>query len=223
MPVPRLLSVCAANVCRSPVMKFTLAAALADTGTGDGWAFDSRGTDAAPGSEVCPLAGAWLADLPGGAQAAARHRARPLTAHDLSRASIVLVASERERAVVARLRPDARAWTFTLGEAVALAAVATGRAGDPAAGPALAARGTGTTPPTGDPVRAFAELLHRHRGVAPLPRRRWVRRDAAADPRDIADVHGDGRRPHLRTARRIQSGTTALAAAMARELATVPA
>lgn len=141
------------------------------------------------GSAICTLVAERV-----GEDFAHAHRSRPLTAEVVNRSGLILTASKTERAAVARLDPSARARTFTLREAAALA---------------------GSWSPDGSvdlgsdvdegPFERFAATIHARRGLtSPPPRetrpglRGILRRRPAGDPVDIADGHVlSGRQHHL--------------------------
>lgn len=146
---PRVLLVCTANICRSPAAAGLLAGRL-----GSSIAFQSRGTRSVPGAGMCPVSANWL--MMNGGIADARHGSRQLELADVRAATLILTASQRQRAAVVRLRPSAQVRTFTLLQA---ARIAQWRAG----------RGSAAPPPGADlPDRLLwlAEELDAHRGVA---------------------------------------------------------
>ncbi|QCR19871.1 arsenate reductase/protein-tyrosine-phosphatase family protein [Agrococcus sp. SGAir0287] len=171
----RILVVCTGNVCRSPLAAAVLRARLAQ-GT-DAIAVASAGLQPREGEPVDPAvareAGRLGVDVAG-------HAARALRLDEVMTSDLVIVATRRQRAVVAELAPAAASRTFTLLELDATLAqldagdVATPappvardrltqvvRAAARARGPA--ARGLAIDLP--DPYRGSAEV---HRGVADL-------------------------------------------------------
>lgn len=119
----RILVVCTANVCRSP-----LAADVLRRGT-TGTRITSAGIDAVPGEPMCAQSAACAHDhdpQPDEAAAtatetAAGHRATPLTADLLADADLVLVLDRTHRAAAARLAPACRPRMLTLRQAAAIA------------------------------------------------------------------------------------------------------
>jgi protein-tyrosine phosphatase len=186
----RLIFVCEANVCRSPLMEGAMRAL---SGT-DGWEISSAGTRVGTGAlEMCP-ASASIVAASGGADAATltrMHRPRSIDAGDLRAADLILTASRAERSAVAALVPEVRSRTFTLREAAYLGK-------EPVqpqefelmaefASSAVEARG----------LELYAEVLHARRGFIALPvarRTLWGKR--RRNPYDIADAHHLSARAH---------------------------
>ena len=116
----QILTICSANVCRSPLA----AAALASRDVirrGDRIQVSSAGLWAAEGPAMCAVAARWA-----GLQQddAAGHQARPVTRGMISQSGLILVAERRHRAAIATAIPDAAVRTFTFREAAALCVVA---------------------------------------------------------------------------------------------------
>lgn len=113
-----LLVVCRANVARSPLAAGMLRERLDRLGRKD-IVVVSAGLDATPGDSAAPealaVAQAHGIDLAG-------HRATPVSAAQLSAASLVVTMTEADRAAVVRLTPSAVPRTFTLPELVRLLA-----------------------------------------------------------------------------------------------------
>lgn len=183
---PNLLVVCAANVCRSPLAEYLLTRGLASLPEFEGHSVSSAGAGARDGAAICALVDRRIgAD---GADFAASHRSRSLSAEEIGRSALVLTASKLERAAVARIDPSARSRTFTLREAVFLASAAT-----------IEAR------PAGDdgPLSVFAAEIHGRRGLtrskpttSESGLRRLVRRKPTGDPLDVPDGHLQATRQH---------------------------
>lgn len=118
----RVLTVCTANVCRSPVAQRLLGDAL-----GTHVLVQSAGVKARDGLEQCPEARAWLEELyhPAGrsrhAHEAQQHRSRRVRADMVTDAGLVLTATRDHRASVIRLVPAAQRYTFTLLQAARIA------------------------------------------------------------------------------------------------------
>lgn len=171
--------VCAANVCRSPLMELVLRECLPEVG----WSVSSVGTDVSGGTHatvptsMCPVS-AQIAGVEAGA-----HIARPMTVEELDGSHLIITASRAERAAVATMAPPARSRTFTLREAIHLGAL------PPESEEWDAAEVTGSCT---TPVERYAAVLHRRRGLLapPTSPRKLLRWRAAGDPLDIPDVHG---------------------------------
>ena len=157
----RILIVCSANVCRSPVMAGLLSARLA------GVEIDSRGVRATDGREMCVTSATWLR-----AQGLPRpeHASRLLTVADIRASTLILTATRWLRASVLELRPAASVRTHTLAEA---ARTIDWRVGQGAAAP--------TSADLGERVLWLAEELHEYRAAAPRP--------PTPDADDLADPH----------------------------------
>ncbi|MFB4354661.1 hypothetical protein RAC69_16010 [Microbacterium sp. LS_15] len=189
-----VLFVCAQNVCRSPLMAAAFQEALraeSELGLGPSeWEVESVGTVASDGHRACRIA----AELE---PAAAAHRSVRLEADDLDVADIVIVASLEERAVVARLRPQARSRTFTLREALLL----------------------GEQRVEAASIAGYAAALDSRRGTLDLPRRSSLPWRRASDPLDVVDVHQLSPRAHRRGLERAASDARLLASRLRRDLA----
>ncbi|GAA2177907.1 hypothetical protein GCM10009847_05840 [Leucobacter tardus] len=190
-----VLFVCAANVCRSPLMRYTFLGSTAR----DDWAAASAGISARPGAAMCDLARSAVRD-PAAAALAAEHRsasvdeafAAPGPAPDL-----VIVASRAERAALATRDPDLRPRLFTLSEAVLLGRIVAARQNDGLA--VDTSRG------------AYARLLDAQRGMLVVPRpprrRPWSGGASTGHPLDIPDDHHRRRGPHMATLKRVRAET----------------
>jgi protein-tyrosine phosphatase len=181
----RVLVVCRANVCRSP-----LARAVLRTSLGDGVDVVAAGTHPPVGSPACSLvrarveAEAWLPPTTG---------AHAVTVADLRSADLVLGADRTVCADVIALLPAARPRVFTLREAGPVARIALGSARD-AARPAGARELVGRMPAARAiawHADAAAATGRRRRGAGPVPPEgaRW----------DVADGHLDDLAAHERT------------------------
>lgn len=115
-----VLTVCTANLCRSPIAEAVLRHELATLP--GAWSVRSAGTDARAGRPVHPDSARALAEhdlaLPEG------WRSRQLRADDVARADLVLTANRAHRAKVLGLLPSASARVFTLRQFVRLLAAA---------------------------------------------------------------------------------------------------
>ncbi|QBE49124.1 hypothetical protein [Leucobacter triazinivorans] len=199
-----ILFVCAANVCRSPLMQYTFLDSVADS---EQWAVSSAGVSAREHAATCELGRAFVRSEPLRAAASA-HRATPVDGAQL-RADLIIVPSRSERAALARRAPDARWRLFTLSEAVLL--------GRHAAAHRLhetALRAPEESRPGA--VAQYAEMLDAHRGslVIPRPRkqRRVLSRREAPHPLDIPDAHHRRRHAHAAVLRRVRAETAEFAA-----------
>lgn len=187
----RLVFVCEANVCRSPLMELVL---RADTDDRE-WRVASAGAHVAPrGTRMCALSAetAVAAGTGGDMRTLAdAHRSVPLEAATVGEVDLVLTATRAERGVVAALRPEMRSRAFTLREAVQLGA-------EPFGSDEIAA----LSPPRGDghPVDGlarYAVALHARRGlVTPPTRRRSLLGRPLPHPFDTPDAHHGALRAH---------------------------
>ncbi len=107
----RVLMVCTANHCRSPMAQQLLRQA-ASARFGDGaWSVGSAGTNIPGPWPLHPYAAAALADrLP----AVAPHTSQQLSARGIADADLILTASRRQRGIVVREVPGAVGRTFTI-------------------------------------------------------------------------------------------------------------
>jgi protein-tyrosine phosphatase len=113
--MPRVLFVCTANICRSPLAQRLFAARLpteARIETG------SAGIRALSGQPMDALAAAVLRDLGGDP---AGHAAAQLTPELVDNADLILTATSAHRAEILRAQPGAMRRTFTLREFARLA------------------------------------------------------------------------------------------------------
>ncbi|WP_435207855.1 low molecular weight phosphatase family protein [Micromonospora sp. bgisy143] len=130
----RVLFVCHANLCRSPMAEYLARRLLADRAV----LVSSAGTDAMDGLAMHPYAAQVVAEEGGDPAAFA---SRTLRAEQLADATLVLTATRRQRSVCTSLAPSALHRTFTLRQFGRLAAAAeppVGTADDPL-GAAIAA------------------------------------------------------------------------------------
>lgn len=190
---PRILFVCTANVCRSPLMAYSFFDAVDPI---HDWTVTSRGIAAENGRSMCNVAAEVFSQREKTTVDIDTHRSMRIAVRDVEVADIIVTASKQERSAVARLDPASRSRTFTLREALALAA----------SGP------DGVIGKVSD-LEEFAERLHVRRGaveLAPTRTRGWGGRSAGAV--DITDVH----QRRLFTHRRVLRTTNAAAAEFAR-------
>lgn len=178
----RILVVCTANVCRSPLAAALVAAALERADVA-GVEVSSAGTSAIPGAPLCHEAQLCAGGLDLDRSRLAYHQARQLTADQVSRADLVLAADRSSRAAVARLLPRANAPYFTLREAAQLSRQV-------------------VLPPDrellGGPderLSSFVQALHGVRGLTEQPRMERLRsrsrpwRSTVAHSHDVPDAH----------------------------------
>lgn len=114
-----VLFVCAANVCRSPLMELTFRE-LSGTAE-DSWRVASRGVSVKTSLPMCEVAASLIIE-PESRRRASAHRSVPAVAEEMEQFGLIITASRAERAAVARLSPAARSRTFTLLEATRLGA-----------------------------------------------------------------------------------------------------
>lgn len=194
----RILVVCSANVCRSPLAEQLLQARLSTIPGFDRLVCSSAGIEVSRGHEMCADAAAVLG-LPSEGPKASAHRARRVTKSMIGGAGLVLTASRVERSALARLSPEARSKVFTLREAAALAE---------APDQVLATWPPGVGPTVDHRLSDLAALLNARRGLAPAPKPErtglFARLGNDADPLDIVDGHNLGKRSHRATLQSVQ-------------------
>lgn len=142
----RVLYICRANHCRSPVAELLLSGLLA-AGNRPGWSVGSAGIAAAPGSRLHPMAQELLAERD---LADSDFRARQLTDELVEAAGLILTAERSQRAAVALLQPGSVHRTFTMNQFARLVKAAVGNGAVPTEGPELiraALDGRGRQPP----------------------------------------------------------------------------
>lgn len=182
----RLIFVCEANICRSPLMEQALRARV----DAELWEITSAGTRVGPGDLPMCEVSAEIAAASGADIAAAAHRSTAIDLDELQAADLVLTASRAERSVVAQLAPDARARTFTLREAVHLGA-------DPLHPDELAAVAAFSAASPADDLATYAAALHRRRGfVTPPSTGRVLFGKRRPHPFDIPDAHHGSAKEH---------------------------
>ena len=186
-----LLVLCAANVCRSPLMEYVLTEPGGASSTEPSWKTISRGTEATRARHLCAQVTDMVSATEYGTTFAEEHRPTLLEPDTLDGFDLIVTASRAERAIVARLRPELRSRTFTVKEAVRL-----GRA--PLADADL--RRAAAFAPGAAGLALYAAALHERRGMvnlgaAPRAVLPWAR---PVDPLDIPDVHDGSRRVHVR-------------------------
>jgi protein-tyrosine-phosphatase len=109
----RVLVVCSANVCRSPLAANVIEAAFA-AATPDGeLVVESAGTAVDPGAPWCERSAAYV-----GIDAASDgHVAQPLDVEQLRASDVILTLDRSQRATAARMLPGCRPRLFTLTQA----------------------------------------------------------------------------------------------------------
>jgi protein-tyrosine phosphatase len=190
-----ILTVCTANVCRSPLAEAVLTQ-WAGTHPEVAVTVGSAGVDAEPGQPMCPQSAA-LAHP--GDPSAATHQARELTADLLAGADLVLVADRTHRSAAARLAPRCRPRLFTLTQAADLAE-------------AVAAHLQRGELPEGAPSLPTVPEERLRWLVAEMDAARGVRAGLPDEADDIPDDHGQ--HPHEATLQQVRAAAARIAAAM---------
>ncbi|MGW4499650.1 arsenate reductase/protein-tyrosine-phosphatase family protein [Micromonospora sp. NPDC004336] len=186
--VDRVLFVCHANLCRSPMAEYLARRLL----VGQPVLVSSAGTDAVDGLAMHPYAAEVAAETGGDPT---DFRSRRLRAELLVGATLVLAATRRQRSVCTALAPAALHRTFTLRQFGRLAEAA-GEATDPADGDAAAY-------PADGPLRAAVRAAARARGRL---------QPATPDADDLVDPLGGTAADFRRCAEEIERSLRPLAA-----------
>lgn len=184
----RILVVCSANSCRSPVIAVALHRSLLMAGLGGDVRVSSAGTNAVPGRAMCEemLGRARAQGLP--AVGLEQHRSVVLSDAALAQADLILAADRAVRSGVLRQSGGrARERTFTLREAAQLAS----ETRDGTHSGTVAER-----------LHLLPTVLHHTRGFTELPRtervmvlsRPW--RPLALHAHDVPDAHEEPAAPH---------------------------
>jgi protein-tyrosine phosphatase len=191
----KILVVCAANVCRSPLAELALRRGL---GADSPLSVSSAGVRANAGDPICSMVASLHDDEEWQSQARA-HQARPVTVEQIEQASIVLTASRDIRGELVRLAPRSRDWMFTIKEAAHL--------------------GEGFSSSAPDRVVEYVAHLDRARsravpltppgGVGTRLRHLFGGR-TSVDPTSIADRHGS--RGHLETVAEVEASVATIVA-----------
>ncbi len=196
----RLLVVCTANVCRSPLGQRTLEHALAGSALGE-VAVSSAGTRALEGEAMCSVS---AEDLdPGDESYATEHRARQLTGDLVREADLVITMEREQRSAAVQAAPGSQSKVFTLREVEALLGVLADREGAPPAD-----------------LPALAKALHSVRGLAPLvptepvKKHWWSKPIEPEDPMTIVDGHGQSREEHTASAEQVRATADRVGAAI---------
>jgi protein-tyrosine phosphatase len=194
----QLLFVCAANVCRSPLMAVTFAESVAQDRDRTEWTVISRGISVVRKHQMCSLAASLIDGNAYGAAYASSHVSAQVAESELESQDLIVTASREERARLARMLPASRTRTFTLKEAVAL-----GRphldANELTKVEALRADGPLT-------LADYSEFLHQRRGRVPItaPNRVRMPWSTPVDPQDIPDVHHENSKKHASTLKELR-------------------
>ncbi|GII83262.1 low molecular weight phosphatase family protein [Sphaerisporangium siamense] len=179
----RLLFVCTANICRSPIAERYARAAL---GAGSPVVVESAGVRAVPGRPMAPGAARVLEKM--GADPSG-FAARRLTSRMLEEADLVLTATTAHRGSVVQECPRISRRVFTITEFGALTGAVLTR---PRSAADLAREG--------DPVRRAHVLLAQARALRGL---------VPVDEPDVPDPYGRWARAYRSAARRIAEGLSA--------------
>ena len=130
----RILVVCTANICRSPLAAELLRRRLAERfgADADDVEVTSAGVRALVGEPMDPYAAALLAEVtgPDGALGSHQFAARQVDERLVGEADLVLTMTREHRRAVVQLVPAAQRRTFTLRELARIARAAPGRAED---------------------------------------------------------------------------------------------
>jgi protein-tyrosine phosphatase len=209
-----VLAVCAANVCRSPLMAVSLERSFFARGFAGDVVVHSAGVAATTGAAVCPEVERltrsrglpWLA--------LGQHRSLPLTDQLIDRADLILTADRSLRSeIVKRARPGATGRTFTLREAAELADAASFRV-------------QGHT--MEEQLRSLTAQLNHTRGFIDLPgvervaTRALPWRRLEVHTHDVPDAHDEPRAPHGLVWRLTIPATDHLAASLAHGVMAYP-
>lgn len=212
----RVLTVCTANICRSPAAARLLQLRFERTGqlTAADYVIASAGTHAINGAPACDLSSALVGSFVARTYAVAdpsasgTHRSQRVT-RELARASDLILTMDREhRAVLAQIAPQTRQRTFTIRQAAPLAegiaqGVAQGRLPE------------GAAPLPGPPFARLKWLvaeMDAMRGITHLPD--TIEREPAGDlswhALDIPDPHVMGYQIHPMAIERIEAAVVTL-------------
>jgi protein-tyrosine phosphatase len=183
-----VLTVCSANVCRSPLMTVSLERSLFAQRIGGDVIVRNAGVNAAAGEPACPEITRLARSNGLVSRVLELHRSRPLTDEMIEGADLILAADRLLRAAIVKQAPPLSIdRTFTLREAAQLAARACrevkGRATD-------------------ERLRSLTMQMNHSRGFTDLPAveriavlsRPWRR--IAVHSHDIPDAHGEPQAPH---------------------------
>lgn len=118
----RVLFVCTANLCRSPLAQYLLLDALRQRGpqAARAWNVESAGTHASGGADMHPFAARVLDER---SVSHSGFRSRPLDVEAIAAADLVLTAGRQHRRIVVEASPGAVRRTFTIRQFANLADV----------------------------------------------------------------------------------------------------
>lgn len=203
--VGRIMTVCTANVCRSPLAELHLREALRG-GPLAGAEISSAGVRGQVGAPMCAVARGALDDASSGDG----HVAREVTAELIEQADLVLAMEREQRGALARLAPGQQGKIFTLREAAAMIEV------------------IGAQEPRPTTVGELVDRMRSLRGVIRPPAAESVRpqgllgrlrRAAPQQPDDglsIDDGHNIDPDSHARTVETVRDLTGRMASALSR-------
>ena len=183
-----VLTVCSANVCRSPLMTVSLERSLFGQRFGGDVIVRSGGVNAAAGEPACSEIARLARSNGMVSRVLELHRSRPLTDDLIESADLILAADRSLRsAVVKQAPPLSIDRTFTLREAAQLAARACREV-------------KGRT--TDERLRSLTMQMNHSRGFTDLPgverisvlTRPWRR--IPVHSHDVPDAHGEPQAPH---------------------------
>jgi protein-tyrosine phosphatase len=184
-----MLVVDGADVCRAPIMEFTLKSGFGDAAWLADTTIASRGLEAEPDRTMCDVAAGRIGFTSGAIGFYGAHRSHQLTRDEIAGAALILTAERDQRSSVVRLLPGTQTRVFTWKEARVLATIVTERVASGA-----------TAAPTD--VAGLAALLHASRGSIPViepPVKtaafHW-RRQPATDPLSVTDGHEESAALH---------------------------
>lgn len=183
-----VLFVCAANVCRSPLMQFVFTDLTAKNSDAGDWRIRSAGAQVGGKHRLCAVVNAMLVRTGHDRDDLARHRSVPIGEELIEDSQLIITASLAERSAVARTVPRARDRTFTLREAIALS----------------------ETPLEVGDLTSFATELNDRRAYGMLPTARRTFWGGSAHPLDITDDHSSRASKHTATLEAVKKYTTTL-------------
>lgn len=202
----RILVVCAANVCRSPVAAALLRQSFAGTELRECAQVSSGGLHTWREVAVCTELTDGLLG-PDESELLRRHVPEPVVEDDLAESALVLAADRGIRSALVRMMPSAHDRTFTLREAAALATHVVSSS-------TAIRRGDAT-----DWMRQLVEEMNDSRGLIAMPAVSSYRRTSLPWPRirvheyDVPDPH-DGPVPHRVVRDLLAEGCADLTAAL---------